>query len=202
MTQTQEPAEEPQEPQAEKSAAAPGGDGQPQSPTVSLEDLQELVMLAAGAIEKKLVEKLDQTILSLNEKIDNNAKAALEITANAKKAMETVPNVIQEHVEAQLKSNLTGIVKEVGDQFEAKIKSYAGGGNGAAAGDFFEKMIGHSDKIIGIINAFRSPTTEQAMLSQMNFVMRWHQVLSKLEKGGGSGTDVTKAIAETFKSPE
>lgn len=165
-----------------------------------LAQLQEMVTKAAEAIESKLAATLGAAIEGINSQFESNAAAAAEIQSQAKAALETVPHLIQEHVENQLQANLKGIVEEVGNQFEAKVKAMAGGGSGDGAGGGMgiEKLLANSDKIIGIVNAFRSPTTEQAMMGQMAFVMKWHGLLSKLEKGGGTGDEVTKAIADTF----
>jgi len=165
-------------------------------------EIQKMVTMAAQEVEGRLATSLDKTIESLNNKIALNATAAAEVQNKAKIALETVPNLIQEQIESQLRANLTGIVEEVGKQFQAKVKE--AGGNSAAPGGglSLESLLAHSDKLVAVVNAFRSPTTEQAMMGQMSFVMKWHQLLSKLEKDGGSGDEFTKAIADTFTTPK
>lgn len=163
-----------------------------------LAELQKVVVAAAEVIENKLTNTLKEAIEGINTKVDLGASAAADIEAKAKITFEALPKLIQEHVETQLKTNLTGIVEEVGKQFEAKV-AQAGGGNSAGVGSMgLRDLLAESDKVINVINAWRQPTTEQAMLGQMNFVMKWHALLSKLEKGGGSGDEFTKAIASTF----
>lgn len=160
-----------------------------------LAELQKMVTVAAGEIEGRLATSLDKTIEGINNKID----LAVDLNAKSKAAFETIPSLIQEQIESQLKVNLKGIVEEVGNQFEGKMKAMAGGNSAAPGGGLnFESLLANSDKIVAVVNAFRSPTTEAAMLAQMNFVMKWHSLLSKLEKGGGAPDEITKAIASTF----
>lgn len=163
-----------------------------------LDQIQKMMTQGAEAIEKKLATSLNQAIAGINEKVDNNAAAAAEIVANAKAAVSTMPNLIQEHVEAQLKTNITSIVKEVGKQFEGKLRD-ATGGKGADGGSMgIRELLGQSDQIINIINAWKQPTSEQALMGQMNFIMKWHNILNKIEKGGGSGEELTAQIGKTF----
>lgn len=164
-----------------------------------LAELKEVVSKAAEGIELRLFESLNKAIESLDGKIASTTAAAEETQSKAKMAMEAVPNLIKEQIEAQLTANLKGIVAEVGAQFEEKMKAAGGAGTGADGGPItLDKLLQNSDKIVNVVNAFRSPTTDQAMMGQMNFVMKWHQLLSKLEKGGGTGDEFTKAIADTF----
>lgn len=167
-----------------------------------LEQLKGVVSQAAEEIEGRLAVSLNKAIEGLDAKISSAAATGEALKSTATTALEALPNLIQEKIEAQLKDNLQGIVEEVGNRFEERLKAGAGAGAGAGKnggpGLDFNALLGNSDKIIGVINAFRSPTTEQAMMGQMNFVMKWHQLLSKMEKGGGSGDDLTSAIAETF----
>ena len=169
-----------------------------------LAELQNMVATAAKGIEDRLADSLGKAIEAINNKIELNATASAELQTRAKTAFETLPVLIQEHVEGQLKANLTGIIDEVGNRFEEKVKAMAkGGGNSGAPGGLgIQDLLAHSDKIIGVINAWKQPTTEAAMMSQMQLIFRWHGLLSKLEKGGGSGQDVTQAIADTFKPQE
>ncbi len=163
-----------------------------------LAELKEVVSKAAEGIELRLADSLNKAI----EDIKGKAAAADEVQSKARTAMEAVPKLIQEQIESQLKINLKGIVEEVGNRFEERVKAM-GGGTGANGGPItLDKLLANSDKIIGVVNAFRSPTTDQAMLGQMNFVMKWHKVLSSMEKGGGSGEDITRAIADTFTQQE
>lgn len=159
-----------------------------------LAEIQKMVTVAAGEIEGRLATSLDKTIEGINNKID----LAVDLNAKSKAAFETIPGLIQEQIESQLKVNLKGIVEEVGKQFEGKMKAMAGGGDSAGGSMGLRDLLADSDKVIAIVNAFRQPTTEAAMLAQMNFVMKWHSLLSKLEKGGGSGDEFTKTIASTF----
>lgn len=159
-----------------------------------LAELQKMVTVAAEGIEGRLAASLDKTIEGINNKID----LAVDLNAKSKAAFEAVPHLIQEHVEAQLQANLKGIVEEVGKQFEGKMKAITSSGNSTGGSMGLRDLLADSDKVIGIINAVRQPTTEAAMLSQMNFVMKWHSLLSKLEKGGGAPDEITKAIASTF----
>lgn len=162
-----------------------------------LAELEKMVTKAAEEIENRLSASLGKAIEGINAKVNLNVEAANELQANAKVAMEAMPNLIREHVESQLSVNLKGIVEEVGKQFEGKVKAMAGG-DSAGGSMGLRDLLAESDKIIGVINAWKQPTTEAAMLSQMNFVMKWHGLLSKLEKGGGVPDDITKAIASTF----
>lgn len=163
-----------------------------------LATIQKVVTKAVEGVETKLAASLSKAIEGINTKIDLNAAAAGEIQSTVKVALEAMPHLIKEHVEGELQTNLKGIVEEVGKQFEGKFKAMTGSGAGSGDGMNLNNLLAHSEQIIGVINAFRSPTTEAAMLSQMNFVMKWHSLLSKLEKGGGAPDEVTKAIASTF----
>ena len=163
-----------------------------------LAELKEVVSKAAEAIEGRLAESLNQGIEGLNSKIDSTKAAADEIQSKAKTALEGVPQLIQDQIEVQLKTNLKGIVEDVGNQFEERVKALGGSAGANGGGMSLDKLLANSDKIIGVVNAFRAPTTDQAMMSEMNLIFRWHGLLSKLEKGGGSGEDLTKQIANTF----
>lgn len=168
-----------------------------------LDQLKGVVSQAAEEIEGRLAESLNKAIEGLDAKIAATTAAGDALKSTATTALEALPNMIQEKIEAQLQDNLQGIVEEVGNRFEERVKAVAGaagagaGKNGGAGLDF-SSLLGQSDKIISVINAFRSPTTDQAMMGQMNFVMKWHKLLSTMEKGGGSGEDITSAIADTF----
>ncbi len=166
-----------------------------------LAQLQEMVTKAAELVEGKLAASLNTAIEGINSKIETNEATTANLQATAKTAFETLPNIIQEKVENQLEGSLKVISEEIGKQFEGKMKALATGGKdgeGAPGGLNLPYLLEKSDKIVEVINAFRSPTTEQAMMGQMAFVMKWHGLLSKLEKGGGTGDEVTKAIADTF----
>lgn len=165
-----------------------------------LAELQKIAAAFAEGLESKLATKLDEAIAGIDEKIKLNAEANAALQEKAKAAFEQLPEVIKNQVAGQLQVNLKGIIEEVSNQFEEKVKALASGAGAGpdGAGLSLNNLLAHSDQIISIVNAFRSPTTEQAMMSQMNFVMRWHSLLTKLEKGGGSGDEVTKAIADTF----
>ena len=169
-----------------------------------LAELQNMVAMAAKGIEDRLADSLGKAIEGINSKVEVNATASDELQSKAKVAFETLPALIQENVESQLKANFTGIVEAVGKKFEEKVKAMAGGDNSGAPGVGLTagSLLANSDKIIGLINAWKQPTTEAAMMGQMNLIFRWHGLLSKLEKGGGSGADVTQAISDTFKTPE
>lgn len=164
-----------------------------------LEQIQKMMTTAAGIVETKLGTSLNKAIEGIDAKVEASTKAATDLVANAKAAVSAMPNLIQEHVEAQLRTNLTGIVEEVGKQFEAKMKEkLAGGGNSEGGSMSLRELLEQSPKVIEIINAWKQPTTEQAMLSQLNFGMKIHSLMSKLEKGGGSGDEFAKTIASTF----
>lgn len=180
----------------------PGASDQELEKIKLLNELNTMVLKAAGDIENQLGEKLEAAIAGINTNIEANAAAVDEIQVKARSVIEAMPNLIQEHIEGQLKANLKGIIDNISDTFEEKVKEMAGGGSNGGGSLNLATLLEHSDKIIGVINAFRSPTTEQAMMGQMNFVMRWHSLLSKLEKGGGSGEEVTRAISDTFKPEE
>ncbi len=168
-----------------------------------LAQLKEMVTTAVDGVETKLADSLGKAIAGLTEKLDSTAQTGTDIQKQTKMALEAVPNLIREHVENQLQVNLKGIVEEVSNKFEEKVKVLAGAnGGGAGGGAFVDKIIANSDKLIGAVNAFRAPTTEGALMGQMNLIFRWHGLLSKLEKGEGSGEDITKAISETFTPPQ
>lgn len=177
----------------------PEGVGQ-ENTEPEMDGVQQLILAAASQIEGRLANTLNQAIDGINARIEANAASAIELTANAKLAIDNMPAMIQERVEGQLRVNLKGIVEEIANQFEEKVKKFAGDGTGGM--DFLDRAMTHSDKIIGIVNALRAPTTEQAMMNQMTMIFRWHTLLSKLEKGGGSPGDVTDAIANTFAKPQ
>lgn len=158
--------------------------------------LQKMMAKAVDEIETKLATSLNNAIEGINTKVDNSAAAAAEIVANAKTAVTTIPNLIQEHIEAQLKTNITSIVEEVGKQFEAKLMEKTGGKTDGSLG--VRDLLDHSDQIINVINAWKQPTSEQALMGQMNFIMKWHGILNKIEKGGGSGEELTTQISKTF----
>lgn len=164
-------------------------------------ELQKMVTAAAEVVENKLADSLKEAIESINTKVDASVVASTDLQAKAKIAFEALPNMIKEHVEGTLSENIKSIGEELSKQFEGKVKAMigAGGGNSAGGGSMgLRDLLAESDKIIGVINAWKQPTTDQAMMGQMNLIFRWHGLLSKLEKGGGSGEDITKAIADTF----
>ena len=159
-----------------------------------LAEIQKMVVKVAEEVESRLATSLDKAIEGINSKVESTTATASDLQAKAKVTFEALPALIQRQVENQL--------QDLTKQFEERQKELAGAGDsGGGAGLNLNSLLANSDKIVAVVNAFRSPTTEQAMLSQMNFVMKWHSLLSKLEKGGGSGEEFTKAIASTF-TPE
>lgn len=163
-----------------------------------LAEITEMVTKAAEGIESRLADSLKNAIEGFNSK----AAAATELQSKSEAALKVLPDLIQKQVESQLKTNLTGIVDEIGKQFEAKVKEASGNSEAPEGGLNIPYLLDNSDKLIAIFNAWKQPTTEQAMLSQMNFVMKWHSLLTKLEKGGGTADEATKAIASTFTPQE
>jgi len=161
-----------------------------------LAEMQKMITAAAGQIESKLAGTLQEVLVGVNAKVEAAEAVSSELQVKAKAAFEALPALIQKQVENQL--------QDLTKQLEEKAEAMSGGGNsgGGGAGVNFRDLLAHSDKIIGVINAWKQPTTEAAMMGQMNLIFRWHGLLSKLEKGGGSGDDVTKAIADTFKPQE
>lgn len=160
-----------------------------------LAQIQTMVTAAAQIVEDKLGGTLTQVVESINSKISVNEKAFDDLQVKAKTAFESLPTVIHTQVENQL-AVLT-------KQFEERQKepgANAGGGN--SGGALVDKLLANSDKLIGMWTAYKQPTTEAAMMGQMNLIFRWHGLLSKLEKGGGTGDDITKAIADTFNKEE
>jgi len=161
-----------------------------------LAEMQKMITAAAGQIESKLAGTLQEVLVGVNAKVEAAEAVSSELQVKAKAAFEALPALIQKQVENQL--------QDLTKQLEEKAEAMSGGGNsgGGGAGVNFRDLLAHSDKIIGVINAWKQPTTEAAMMGQMNLIFRWHGLLSKLEKGGGAGDDVTKAIADTFKPQE
>ena len=168
-------------PGEESPGQSPGNDQELEN-IGQLAELQKMVAMAAKGIEDRLADSLGKAIGGLNSKVEVNAAANAELQAKAKAAFEALPALIQENVEGQLKANLTGIVEEVGKQFEGKVKAMAGGDNSGAAGFGLNagSLLANSDKIIALINAWKQPTTEAAMMGQMNLIFRCHGLLSKL----------------------
>jgi len=177
-------------------------------PDQELEEINQMTMLQrvaaqiAGSIETKLSGQIDASIGSLSRKVEG-------LENQFKTALDAVPILIKEQIEGQIAANIKGISVEINRQFEEKIKALPGAqkllaategkeNGGGLGGISLSSVLQNPEGIISIINAFRSPTTEVAMMSQMNFVMKWHKILNQMEKGGGIGTDVTSAIADTF----
>jgi len=73
--------------------------------------LQKMMTKAAEEIEGKLAASLDKAIEGINSKVDTNTGAAAELIEKAKTAVTTMPNLIQEKIDVQLKTNLEGMVK-------------------------------------------------------------------------------------------
>lgn len=157
-------------------------------------EVQEMVTGAIKEAESRLLISLGDTMEGINAKLDGMAGAASEVQAT----VQSLPNLIQSQVESQLKVNLSGIIAEVGKQFEDKMKAMAGGAVADGGGMSLDKLLTQSDKIVSLVNAFRSPTTEQAMMGQMNFVFRWHKLLSQFEKGGGTPDEIAEQLTKTF----
>ncbi len=155
-------------------------------------ELQNMVTAAAQVTEERLIAIFGPIIEGINKKVEVSVKASSELETKAKTAFDTLPAVIHTQVENQL-----GVLTK---QFEERQKET--GGNSGGGGDYLDKLLANSDKLIGMWNAYKQPTTEAAMTAKMNEVFNWHRLLSKLEKGGGSGEDVTKAIADTFAGPK
>lgn len=160
-------------------------------------EVEKMVAKAAKEAEARLVTGMAKAMEPISKKID----LAIDLNTQSKAAFEAVPGLIKEQVANHLTENIASIGEELSKQFEGKMKAMMGGGgdnSGGGTGLGLGQLLNQSDKIIGIVNAFRQPTTEAAMLGQMNLVMKWHSILSKLEKGGGSPDDITKQIADTF----
>lgn len=73
--------------------------------------LQKMMTQAADGIEKKLATGLGKAIEGIDAKVETNAKVAAELLTKAKTAFETLPHLIQEKIDVQLKTNLEGMVK-------------------------------------------------------------------------------------------
>lgn len=164
-------------------------------------ELQEMVGKVAEGIENRLADTLKEAIGSISEAVGENKTAVTKIENKAKLAFETLPTLIQEQVETRMKANVTSIIEELGKQYKGKVAELGGNNEGAIAGFGLRELLAHSEQIIAVIQAWKQPTTEQAMLAQMNFVMKWHALLSKVEKGGGTPDEITQRITETFATP-
>jgi hypothetical protein len=147
-----------------------------------------------------IVAGVNQTLASLNRALSENKEAIEELRVKTQNAVATMPDLINDQVEAKLMANIKSIQEQINEQFETKFKAAmgSGGGGGAAPGDGLGSILSQTPRIIEIINAFRQPTTDQAMMSQMSFVMKWHKLLSSLEKGGGDTDELSNRITETF----
>jgi hypothetical protein len=161
--------------------------------------LLQIINYAMGKIQGNFNDAIKSVKESLHQEINT-------IRAQTSESLKGAPDLIRETVEVQLQGHIKGIIQEISSQFEEKFKQYTGagggggggGGGGNGAGLSLNQILANSDKIIGVINAFRSPTTEQAMMSQMSNVLKWHKVFSSIEKGGGNVDDLTTNIASTF----
>lgn len=176
-----------------------------------LERLQKMVTETVGEVENRLADKLQEIAGAIHENVNKIAgelkrlqEAQASQATQIQETLEAAPKMIQEEIQIQLKANVAGIVAEYKKQMggKAAVTTPDNEQSGAApglGGLSIDGLLGHADKIVELINAFRSPTTDQAMMSQMNFVIKWHNILNKIEKGGGTGEELTKQIAETFK---
>ena len=139
-------------------------------------ELQNMVTMAAQGIEERLIATFGPIIEGINKKVDLSSKASSELESKAKTAFDTLPAVIHTQVENQL-----GVLTK---QFEERQKEAGNGGQSGSGGGgaFLDKLLANSDKLIGMWNAYKQPTTEAAMTAKMNEVFNWHRLLSKLEK--------------------
>lgn len=177
--------------------------------------LQQVVSKAVSEIEGRLADKLQEIAV----KVDANIKqVAAEVKglqerqekqgAELTETLMAAPQLIQGLIEEQIKANYAGIMEQYKQQIDGKVAAANNSGKEgevaapAVLGGFdIGSLLKHSDEVIKLVNAFRPPANvENEMMSQMNFVMKWHNILSKFEKGGGASEDITKAISEATKS--
>lgn len=166
-----------------------------------LAELRKMVDIAARGIEDRLITSFGGIIAGLNEKIALSDKAASELETKAGKAFESLPVIIKTQVENQLQDltkQLEARQAGPGDDGEGKPAGGAGGASGGFGGFSVGELLKNGPQIVELIKAWRQPGTEQQMMGQMNLIFRWHGLLSKLERGGGSGEDISKTIADTF----
>lgn len=167
----------------------------------------KIVEAVEGGISDRLdsiVAGINQTLASLNQALKKNAEDIAAIQQKNQNTFAALPDIINDH----LSKALPAIQQEIGSQLGEKLKATleagggAGGGNGAGGGLSVQGIAKIAPQIIEIINAWKQPTTEQAMMGQMQNIFKWHQLLTKLEKGGGSASDITSQIADTFNPAE
>lgn len=172
-----------------------------------LTELRTMVDIAAKGIEDRLIASFGTIIAGLNTKISQGEKAASDLESKATTAFNTLPVIIKTQVENQLKdltkqleAGKSGDMSGGGESADGESGGGAprGGNSGGFGGFNVGELLQYAPKVIEMINAWKQPGTEQQMMGQMNLIFRWHGLLSKLEKGGGSGEDITTAVADTF----
>ncbi len=166
--------------------------------------LRDMAAKFAEGIEIRLAESLNSAIEGIRAEVEKSLAVATEVQGKASEAFKALPDLVQGGIEKQLKANLAGITEEINRIFEEKVKAMTGGGNSAGGGGGLNipYIIDHADKIIEMWNAYKQPTSEQAISAKLSEIYKWHGLLSKIEKGGIPGDDLTKQIAETFTTPK
>ena len=174
-----------------------------------LQEIKALLISASEGVERHLLASMNDSLKNLNEKIDATAKASDDIQVLATNTFANLPAMLQERVEKALNDNVKGIIEQIGKQNEEQFKELmggvkAGGENGGGGGLTLQNLLAQSDKLMGLVNAWRTPTTEQATAVDIDRIFNWHRLLSKLEKGGGTSDDLNTEIKGTFipKKPE
>jgi len=185
------------------------GPQQPVDSEAIVKRAAEVVLAQVGEVLEKSMAQIKDGVQGFDqEKIILGVAGLLQPKLNEqiKTGFETFTRPI---IEKQVQAALPGVVEQVARQFQGDPGR--GGAQGGAATEGAPRptfglnigdLLAHSPQIIEIINAFRSPTTDQAIGQQMGFIMKWHGLLSKIEKGGGRPDDLTSAIGETFAKSE
>lgn len=149
-----------------------------------------------------LADSMDSAIEEITKALQANSEAIVSIRQQTAEVLQQVPTLINNQVEGKLSANLQTIISQVNAQFEEKLKATLGAGNGNGNGAAGQLSLGGlaqlAPQIIEVINAWKQPSSEQAMAGQMANIFKWHQLLSKLEKGGLNAETITESIAETF----
>lgn len=177
-----------------------------------LEEVQEATL---DKILPHLRTMQEQTIARINEikealpsQIADKAKeTASGIVVEGQKQVNAMLNEIREGLPALITDKANEAVNTLVESFAkrtgvsgVKAENPEAGADGKVRGGGLDRILGAltPETILEIIRLWKSPSDQTALMNQMRFGMQWMALGQRLAKGGAQGSDVVRAIDETF----
>jgi hypothetical protein len=135
--------------------------------------------------------------------IESDLTAKLEATKGELfEGLKGLVGDIEKQLRGQINTEFQGVVPKVITTLQEKAQEMGGGAPVAGHGGGLGSLL-TPDVVKALIDKFLSPSQPEASIAgKLNEILRWHNVLSKIEKGGASGEEITKAISDAANPPK